>query len=69
MKLYDIEGDEGVLRFVGYVAEPLDDRGGVLPLLQVCFRQTSLVMRLITALLMMPMSDLVRLISRQLGLF
>ena len=56
IKLYDVE-DDGVLRFVEYVGEPLDDRRYVLPLLQVCFRQNILLMQSRFALLMMPLSD------------
>ena len=69
VELFDVETDEAVLLFVFDRFEPVDYGCGVFPLVEVVFFAIVLLMRSKMFLLILPISDLVGLMSLQVGLF
>ena len=64
IELFDVETDEAELLFLFDRFEPVDYGCGVFPLVEVV-----LLMRSMMFLLILPISDLVGLMSLQVGLF
>ena len=68
VEFYDVQGNKAVMLFLFNSFKPLDHGGGVFPLVEFgCSRDLLLILSRVT-LLILPISDLVGLISLQVGL-